>query len=179
MKSTLIVSTDELFSGWLLRYPIPGHHVRTSCFFRRHFEMEWTSSYCGLRQRGDRHSSDMHIQLHIFGTSWPTAQPVSKRALSRCLGPSKSFQVSTLTIFIVQMWVLSQFSCRFDFTGRHGLTPIKEQSVTTFEALASGQCNAVFMWWDLDMDPDGHYILSCAPEWAHPSPQNLVIVANH
>lgn len=33
------------------------------------------------------------------------------------------------------------------------------------------------MWWDLEMDPDGEIILSCAPRWAHPTPSDMQVCA--
>jgi protein arginine N-methyltransferase 7 len=41
------------------------------------------------------------------------------------------------------------------------------------KALASGRCDAIFMWWDLQMDTEGKIMLSCAPRWAHPTPKNM------
>ena len=39
-------------------------------------------------------------------------------------------------------------------------------------AVNDGEGQAVFMWWDLDMDFDSQVNLSCAPYWAHPQGKN-------
>ncbi|XP_013405662.1 protein arginine N-methyltransferase 7 [Lingula anatina] len=61
---------------------------------------------------------------------------------------------------------------RFDFSGK---TKIEFQRWMSklVETLASGRCDAIFMWWDLQMDVDGDVLLSCAPRWAHPEPQAM------
>lgn len=41
------------------------------------------------------------------------------------------------------------------------------------EALAAGSCDAVFMWWELEMDVGSEMILSTAPYWAHPTPHDM------
>ncbi|XP_014662743.1 PREDICTED: protein arginine N-methyltransferase 7-like [Priapulus caudatus] len=58
---------------------------------------------------------------------------------------------------------------RFDYSGN---TPIlfNNHSVVDTKAKTEGSCDAVFMWWDLQMDLDGDVVLSCAPRWAHPDP---------
>lgn len=37
------------------------------------------------------------------------------------------------------------------------------------------QCDALFMWWQLEMDPAGKLILSVAPRWGHPTPNNMQV----
>ncbi|CAK1544911.1 unnamed protein product [Leptosia nina] len=37
-----------------------------------------------------------------------------------------------------------------------------------FNALATGNAQMVFMWWELNMDTEGRIVLSCAPWWSHP-----------
>lgn len=66
---------------------------------------------------------------------------------------------------------------RFDFTGKTTL-PCDETSVVHVQTIADGKVDAVFMWWDLEMDPDGEIILSCAPRWAHPTPSNMQVCAS-
>ncbi len=66
---------------------------------------------------------------------------------------------------------------RFDFSGRSGPIPAEEQTVTTATALRSSdrrRCDAVFVWWDLRMDPEESVLLSCAPRWAHRKPEGMV-----
>ncbi|CAB3220456.1 unnamed protein product [Arctia plantaginis] len=56
----------------------------------------------------------------------------------------------------------------YDWSGR---TPtIFKRTVThNFNANRTGKAQVVFMWWDLNMDPEGKILLSCAPWWCHPS----------
>jgi len=45
---------------------------------------------------------------------------------------------------------------------------LAEQKVATAPAIASGPCDAIFMWWDCWTDPDCSVLLSCAPAFASP-----------
>ncbi|XP_017772742.1 PREDICTED: protein arginine N-methyltransferase 7 [Nicrophorus vespilloides] len=56
---------------------------------------------------------------------------------------------------------------RFDFSGK---TPFvfDRSTINTAKARKDGKAQAVFMWWDLNMDIDNKITLSCAPYWAHP-----------
>ena len=36
------------------------------------------------------------------------------------------------------------------------------------QSSSGGPSSAVFMWWELKMDPARKITLSCAPHWAHP-----------
>ena len=69
-------------------------------------------------------------------------------------------------------------SVRFNFGAQFGRPiPVNEQTVARTRSLANGRCDAVFMWWDIFMDPDKKVRLSCAPRWAHPTPEDLVITS--
>lgn len=57
---------------------------------------------------------------------------------------------------------------KFDWSGRKKDLPCDETTRVKFTSLAGGQCDAVLMWWDVIMDPEGEVVLSCAPFWAHP-----------
>ncbi|XP_060604526.1 protein arginine N-methyltransferase 7-like [Ruditapes philippinarum] len=61
---------------------------------------------------------------------------------------------------------------RFDFTGKTSL-PFENTSILDCTMLNTGLVDAVFMWWDLEMDPDSEIILCCAPRWAHPTPNDM------
>ncbi|OQV18595.1 Protein arginine N-methyltransferase 7 [Hypsibius exemplaris] len=56
----------------------------------------------------------------------------------------------------------------FCFSKREGL---KFQDARTLQVTPrkAGRCDAVFMWWDLKMDPESDIILTCAPTWAQNS----------
>ncbi|KAG1701356.1 Protein arginine N-methyltransferase 7 [Nymphon striatum] len=60
----------------------------------------------------------------------------------------------------------------FDFSGKEPIL-FKKHTVTDIPVEESGKCQAIFMWWDLQMDLDAEIILSCAPIWAHPTPNNM------
>ena len=63
---------------------------------------------------------------------------------------------------------------RFDFSGKTEL-PMFNHSQTKISASAAGRCDAVFVWWDLQMDLHNEVILSCAPRWAHPTPTDMQV----
>lgn len=56
---------------------------------------------------------------------------------------------------------------RFDWSGK---TPFvyERSTINNVKAENSGTAQAVFIWWDLEMDTENKIILSCAPKWAHP-----------
>ena len=68
---------------------------------------------------------------------------------------------------------LSEIQPLFDFcfSKREGL---KFQDTKTLQVTPrkAGRCDAVFMWWDLKMDPEGECILTCAPNWAQTGTTN-------
>ena len=65
--------------------------------------------------------------------------------------------------------ILKKYTFRFDWTCREVPLEKFRTSVKEFHSLSAGNCDAVFTWWDLTMDPLGKVVLSCAPVWAHPS----------
>lgn len=56
---------------------------------------------------------------------------------------------------------------RFDWSGQ---TPFifERSTINTIKAECDGKAQAVFMWWELQMDTENKIVLSCAPVWAHP-----------
>lgn len=42
-------------------------------------------------------------------------------------------------------------------------------------SLASGKTHALMMWWEIRMDFENEIILSCAPPWAHPTPDQMQV----
>ncbi|TRY61040.1 hypothetical protein TCAL_05739 [Tigriopus californicus] len=61
----------------------------------------------------------------------------------------------------------------FDFTGRSGPLPVNDMSCLPQLASVKGKCDAIFIWWELKMDPLSQVTLSCAPKWAHPNPKDI------
>ncbi|CAG9856165.1 unnamed protein product [Phyllotreta striolata] len=56
---------------------------------------------------------------------------------------------------------------KFDWSGKTRLNFERTVSNTSI-AERDGKAQAVFMWWELQMDTESKIILSCAPIWAHP-----------
>ncbi|EZA46347.1 protein arginine N-methyltransferase 7 isoform X1 [Ooceraea biroi] len=56
---------------------------------------------------------------------------------------------------------------RFDWSSKKPLL-YNEKALLRVQPIASGTAHAIFMWWDLNMDPDNEVLLSCAPVWEHP-----------
>ncbi|XP_045766550.1 protein arginine N-methyltransferase 7-like isoform X2 [Maniola jurtina] len=55
----------------------------------------------------------------------------------------------------------------YDWSGRSPID-MKRTVKQEFTVSNTGQAQIVFMWWELNMDPEGKICLSCAPWWAHP-----------
>ncbi|ESO03732.1 hypothetical protein HELRODRAFT_100002 [Helobdella robusta] len=62
----------------------------------------------------------------------------------------------------------------FDFTETSG-GPLKfiEHESVNFQAVNDGVIDCIFMWWQLKMDMNGEVILSTAPRWGHPTPNDM------
>jgi hypothetical protein len=75
----------------------------------------------------------------------------------------------------------TKFSFSFDFGNKNkDAIPVSRQSVKTFKLLDNAnpgdKCDAIFLWWDIIMDPRDKITLSCAPKWAHPDKGTKQIV---
>jgi hypothetical protein len=75
----------------------------------------------------------------------------------------------------------TKFSFSFDFGNKNkDAIPVSRQSVKTFKLLVNAnpgdKCDAIFLWWDIIMDPLDKVTLSCAPKWAHPDKGTKQIV---
>ncbi|KAJ0178126.1 hypothetical protein K1T71_005949 [Dendrolimus kikuchii] len=73
----------------------------------------------------------------------------------------------------------------YDWSGRTPI-PMKRTVKQDFTVIATGKAQAVFMWWELNMDPEGKIVINCAPWWAHPEanisserPQDLIPWRDH
>jgi len=64
---------------------------------------------------------------------------------------------------------------RFDFSGIIPLA-LHRHVEKTVEAVADGRCDAVLMWWELEMDDSAQLILSTAPYWAHTMPDSMQVI---
>ena len=59
----------------------------------------------------------------------------------------------------------------FDFGKSNGKDPIPLHRQSVNELILQRndkKVDAIFLWWDLKMDPNQTIVLSCAPYWAHP-----------
>ncbi len=63
---------------------------------------------------------------------------------------------------------------RFDFSGKTPLALV-EHGEHTVDAIADGCCDAVLMWWKLEMNHYSQLVLNTAPYWAHPTPDNMQV----
>lgn len=58
----------------------------------------------------------------------------------------------------------------FDFTLKNPI-PKKRECTNKFKSEVGGKANAVFMWWDLEMDRSGENVLSCQPGYVSEGPE--------
>ena len=72
----------------------------------------------------------------------------------------------------IQFQALSDPLAIFEFDyGRFeqkSATPERRQSICEFIPKTLAKSDAIFLWWELKMDPKNKVTLSCAPIWAHP-----------
>ncbi|XP_045450910.1 protein arginine N-methyltransferase 7-like [Melitaea cinxia] len=54
----------------------------------------------------------------------------------------------------------------YDWSGRSSID-MKRTVKQQFTVTNTGKAQMIFMWWELNMDPEGKICLSCAPWWAH------------
>ena len=81
-------------------------------------------------------------------------------------------------LFLIISIYRTNFNCRcdvrFDLSGRTPL-PLHDHVEQTVEACSAGRCDAVLMWWELNMTDDGQMTLSTAPYWAHATPHDMQV----
>lgn len=52
---------------------------------------------------------------------------------------------------------------------------MNETFIKQVPAIHNGNCEIVFMWWDLKMDMDGDIILNNGPKWVQPDPNKAQV----
>ena len=72
------------------------------------------------------------------------------------------------------VYLILQTSQRFSFSGKERLR-FDDRSILDAKSQFDGKAHALFVWWELGMDFENEIILSCAPEWAHPTPKNMQV----
>lgn len=89
--------------------------------------------------------------------------------IMKCEGATAvhDIQLSQIDLRMVKMISEPQKVFSFDWSGKTKLE-YDRKTVNSFVAKHSGTAQAVFMWWDLNMDINDKIILSCAPIWEHP-----------
>nr|CAH7724015.1 unnamed protein product [Callosobruchus chinensis] len=105
---------------------------------------------------------------HIFDNDGEVLIQVPD-SIRSCAGSASvhDIQLSQLPESAINTIISPMPVLKFDWSGR---TPFifECSTISTANAERDGLAQVVFMWWDLQMDTDGKYILSCAPRWAHP-----------
>ncbi|KAF7285995.1 hypothetical protein GWI33_008298 [Rhynchophorus ferrugineus] len=91
------------------------------------------------------------------------------QSIKQCPGSAAvhDIQLSQLPITSFNSLVNPIPVLRFDWSGK---TPFifTRSTINSLKSKHDGNAQMVFMWWELQMDIEGKYILSCAPYWAHP-----------
>ncbi|XP_075224124.1 protein arginine N-methyltransferase 7-like isoform X2 [Lycorma delicatula] len=93
-------------------------------------------------------------------------------SLEQCPGTYSvhDLQLSQIPTDQFKTIVQPQVIFSFDFLGKTKLEFYRHCKLPVM-ACNSGVAHAVFMWWELTMDTEDDIVLSCAPHWAHPSPE--------
>jgi len=64
---------------------------------------------------------------------------------------------------------------RFSFSGKE---PLVFENQSILQAVAkknASKAHGIFMWWVCRMDFEGEILLSCAPKWAHHTPNDMQV----
>lgn len=89
--------------------------------------------------------------------------------IKKCSGPASAhdLQLSQISPQLFKSLADPIPVLSFDFSGSVALQD-KNSLTHEVEIKNSGTIDAMLMWWDLKMDPEGEIIISCAPAWIHP-----------
>ena len=131
------------------------------------------------------HSATVWVQVVESSVvrAWNTVQPIKHKtkyllnpphSVKSCYGAAALHDIQ-LTQFphnAFRPLLPPQPIFRFDFSGKVPLLYDKKACLRV-KATSSGTAQAIFMWWDLDMDIDNQVLLSCAPVWEHPDAKKL------
>lgn len=86
-------------------------------------------------------------------------------------------------IFDIQLGEFNEFNAltepleafRFSFSGKKPIA-YNERNIVEAVSKQNGKANGIFMWWVLRMDYENEILLSCAPKWAHHSPNDMQVI---
>jgi len=129
-------------------------------------------------------AANMYVQLvhspHV--KKWNTYQPFHSNHVSIDPPPEIASCPGAVALHDLQLDQLSEDKFqritkplkvfRFDYSGKSKIE-FSGKNIVEANSEINGSCDAVFMWWDLEMDTQGKILLSCAPRWAHPTPRNM------
>ncbi|KAJ3662367.1 hypothetical protein Zmor_006721 [Zophobas morio] len=100
--------------------------------------------------------------------------------IRNCAGSAAvhDLQLSQINLDLVKFLTAPVPVFRFDWSGR---TPLifEQSTIHSIRANRAGVAQAVFMWWDLQMDTEGKVILSCAPHWVHSVAKDCIQWRDH
>ncbi|XP_054721141.1 protein arginine N-methyltransferase 7-like [Uloborus diversus] len=114
-------------------------------------------------------------------TSWNKLYPITvdsdkciypPKCVVSCPGSASVHDVQMSQIPKDKFHALTEPVCvfTFDFTGKKSIE-MNETFIKQVSTLREGNCDVVFMWWDLKMDMDGAVILCNGPKWMQPDPK--------
>lgn len=88
-----------------------------------------------------------------------------------CPGPASVHDVQLSQLYPRQDFSrLSEVQVLDEFLfSKRGSLQFQSEKTIQIAPRKMGRCDAVFMWWELKMDPDGEIVLTCAPSWAQQS----------
>ena len=86
------------------------------------------------------------------------------------------------SIFDIQLSEFNEFKAlteplevfRFSFSGKKPIA-YSERNIIEAVSKQNGKASGVFMWWVLRMDYENEILLSCAPKWAHHTPNDMQV----
>ncbi|GBN22019.1 Protein arginine N-methyltransferase 7 [Araneus ventricosus] len=113
-------------------------------------------------------------------SSWNTLSPLNiapgkfiipPKKVTSCHGSAAVHDVQMSQIPQDKFKFLTEPVCvfEFSFTGEKSIE-MNETFIKQVTSVTSGNCEIVFMWWDLKMDMDGDIILNNGPKWVQPDP---------
>jgi len=95
--------------------------------------------------------------------------------------PKNYINLAGESILDVQMSQFDQFKAltppleafKFSFSGKEPKLVFNDQLNVVAKAINQGKSHAIFMWWICRMDYENEILLSCAPKWAHHTPDDM------
>lgn len=97
--------------------------------------------------------------------------------------PEECEKLAGDAIFDIQLTQFNEFKAltdplevfKFSFSGKKPIS-FNERNILETVSKQDGKVNGIFMWWVLGMDYENEIILSCAPRWAHHTPDDMQVI---